>query len=250
LVDLSSLVPGDALLITYIGAFDSTQCAFNADYTTLWTSDGGDWSTVDLSTGALSATLWTSSGSTDLGGASVSGVPAGGGGDCASQYASIKTRVPKSVKRNGLLRYRAHLKNGNKTVHSIDELRLEVALPPEVSIVSSSSNLKHRGVVGTADATSMVWTNFNLTKRKVARFDLKMRVSGAVTKGQMLTLDTTLYHERGGSTSCLVSSSLQVRIGSAHVDVRLQKCVERYSFPPPPISPPPPLSRNAQVRIR
>lgn len=148
----------------------------------------------------------------DLGGSSVFGTAGPSGGDCTTQYASVKPKAAKVAKRGGLLRYRAYLRNGNKTLASIDELRLEVTLPAEVSVVSSSSNLKHRGVVGTAGASSFAWTYFNLTKHKLARSDLKTRVSTAATKGQVLNVTTTLYHERGGSTSCPQASTLQVRI--------------------------------------
>jgi hypothetical protein len=196
----------------------SSQCAFNADYTVLYGESGGEMVTIDTSTGQQTSTGWAIVDVIDLAGSSVFGTDGGGGGDCSTQYASIKTRAAKTAKRNGLLRYRAHLKNGNKTLASIDELRLEVTLPPEVSIVSSSSSLKRRGVVGTAGASSFAWTNFNLTKHKSARFDLKVRVSGAATKGQVLTLDTTLFHERGGSTSCAQqAASLEVCAGGCCV---------------------------------
>ena len=211
-VDLSDLtVPLPVTTYNTAGeVWWSYQNAFNADFTTLWGQQGGEWFTVNMATYAQSSTVWESAYTyIDLGGSSVGGVLGSG---CLTQYASVKTKAAKSARRGGHLRYRAYLKNGNETLASIDALRLEVALPPEVAVLSSSSNLKRRGVVGTAGPASFAWTGFNLTKHKSARFDLKLRVSGTATKGQVLMLNTTLYQERSGLNVCPQVSSLQVRV--------------------------------------
>lgn len=128
---------GAPLPLTVIGGpLDSYQCAFNADYSTLWGYESGageGWFTVNLQTGAQSPYLWESNLSpSDLGGSSFLGL---NGVDCSTQtvqYTSIKAKAAKSAKRGGYLRYRASVRvdNKNKTaksIKSINNLRLEVS---------------------------------------------------------------------------------------------------------------------------
>jgi hypothetical protein len=187
------------------------ECAFSADYTVLYGIDEqGHFQTIDQQTGAITQLSLTADPIVyDLGGSSFFGT-AGGGGDCYTQYASAKTRVPKAAKRGGYLRYRANLKNTNKTMSSLTALRLEVALPPEVSIVSSSTSLKKEGVVGAVNAGdgTLTWDDFTLKRRKTARFDFKARVSSSATKGQTFDITTTLSQE---GTKCPVAKTHTVR---------------------------------------
>lgn len=216
-VDLSNLdIP---LPVTFIGSGPQRfQCAFDAEYETLWGTFNRTYFTVNTTTAARTL-VWTSDrfNPSDLGGSSFFGFE--GAGECFTQYVSIKTKAPKSVKRARHLRYRAYLKGSNKALATVDGLALAVELPPQVTVVTSGSSLeKWHGVVGTAGPSSVTWVNFTLPKRKTARFDIKMRISSAATKGQTLTLNTTLYHLRSGIVVCPRTSSLQVRI--VWVDVR------------------------------
>lgn len=169
-----------------------SQCAFNADFTVLYGEDGNAMMILDPSTGQMTATGWTTNDYIDLGGSSVFGTAGPGPSGC---HASIKTRMPKTAKRGGLVRYSAYVKNGNKTVTSLNNVRVEVTLPPEMSVVSSTSSLKRWGVVGSASNGVMEWSAFNLTGHKNARFTFKARISTAAAKGQVLTLNTTVYED-------------------------------------------------------
>ena len=190
-VDLSNLAI-NPLPVTFIGGQGSAQCAFNADFTVLYGESGSQMYTIDLQTGARTGTGWMMGDYIDLGGSSVFGTDGGASGSC---HASVKTGVPKTAKRGGHLRYRAHVKNGNKTVTSLNNVRVEVTLPPEVSVVSSTTSLKHRGVVGSASDGVVEWGVFNLTRHKKARFTFKARISTTAVKGQVLTLNTTVYED-------------------------------------------------------
>ena len=191
-VDLSNLAL-DPLPVTTIGGSASAQCAFNADFTVLYGESGDDMVTINLATGIKTPTGWTPGNYIDLGGSSFFGTA--GPGPSGSCHASVKTGMPKTAKRGGLLRYRAHVKNGNKTITSLNNVRVEVTLPPEVTVVSSTTSLKHRGVVGSASDGVLAWGVFNLTRHKKARFGFKARVSTTATKGQVLTLNTTVYED-------------------------------------------------------
>ena len=193
-IDLSpsNLATNPVPVIT-IGGSASAQCAFNADYTVLYGESGGEMVTIDTSTGVKTSTGWAIIDVEDLAGSSVFGTD--GPGPSGSCYASVKTRMPKTAKRGGHLRYRAYVKNGNKTVTSLNNVRVEVTLPPELSVVSSTTSLKHRGVVGSASNGVMEWGVFNLTGHKNVRFTFKARISTTAVKGQVLTLNTTIYED-------------------------------------------------------
>lgn len=189
-VDLSDLA-SNPLQVNYVGGDGGTQCAFNADFTVLY-GDSGDMVTIDLQTGAHTSTGWQLDDYIDLAGSSFFGTAGGASGNC---HASVKTGVPKTAKRGGRLRYRAHVKNGNKTVTSLNNVRVEVTLPPEVSVVSSTTSLKHRGMVGSVSDGVVEWGVFNLTRHKAARFGFKARISTTAAKGQVLTLNITVYED-------------------------------------------------------
>lgn len=190
---------------------DSAQCAFNGDYSTLWGYDGGDWFHINTQTGAFGPPLWSQSGPSDLGGSSFFG-NSGGGGACYTQYAAIKTGAPKTAKKGSYLRYRASVRIAkNATVAAINDLRFEVTLPAELSVVSSKSSL--RGVTGTAGPSSVYWTTFTLNKLgkpRSVRFSLKLRVAPTATPRQLLDITSTLMHERDGGLLCPQFSTRQV----------------------------------------
>lgn len=214
-VDLSNLaVP---LPFTWVSGPDadihSAQIAFNADFTTLWGYDDDEWFPINTQTGAWGTSVWTRSGPNDLGGSAF--FAAGAAGPCFTQYATVKTKVAKAVHRGGYLRYTASVRMGtkNNTVTSIDDLRFEVTLPPELSIVSSSSSLKKQGVMAVAGPSSMAWSIFSLRKRggpKTARFRLKLRVASSVAPRQALDITSVLMHERDGGLLCPQISTRQV----------------------------------------
>lgn len=204
-------------MTTIGGPLDSYQCAFNADFSTLWGYESGSgqgWFTVDLATGAWNPFVWESNFSpSDLGGSSFFGV---NGPECSTQpiqHAVVKASAPRTAKRGGVFRYRARVKNGskNKTISAINNLRLEVSLPPEVSFVYSSTNPK-QGTSAIVGPSSVVWRPFNLTKRAAARFGLKLRVASTAVPRHLLTLNTTLYQEFEGAPFCPKRSSLSVRV--------------------------------------
>jgi hypothetical protein len=192
-----SLAPSNLALnpvpVTTIGGDGSAQCAFNADFTVLYgESSSGNMVTINTSTGVKTSTGWVTNDYIDLGGSSFFGTDGPGPSSC---HASVKTRMPKTAKRGGHLRYSAYVRNGNKTVTSLNNVRVEVTLPPEVTVVSSTTSLKRRGVVGSASNGMMEWGVFNLTGHKNARFTFKARISTTAVKGQVLTLDTTVYED-------------------------------------------------------
>ena len=186
-----------------------SECAFSADFTVLYGSNpeqGGVFQIIDQQTGAITPLTFNADPVVyDLGGSSFYGAQIG---ECYTQYARVKTRVRKAAKRGGYLRYSVQLKNTSKTLASLDTLRLEVTLPAQVSIVSSSTNLRKHGVVGTVNAGTLEWGDFKLTRHKTARFDFKARVASSAVKGQVLTLNTTLYQE---GTKCPQTTSSLVR---------------------------------------
>lgn len=161
----------------------------------------------------MGASVWTQSGPSDLGGSSFFGTT-GGGGDCYTQYAAVKIKAAKTAKRGGYLHYRASVRVGkNKTISSINDLRFEVTLPSELSVVASSSSLKRQRITATTGPSSVYWTTFNLTKlhKKKARFGLKLRVADTATSRQVLDITSVLMHERDGGVLCPQFSELQVR---------------------------------------
>ncbi len=177
--------------VTNIGGDAQAQCAFNADFTVLYGVSGGEMVTIDTQGGGKTLTGWEIGNYIDLGGSSFFGTE-GSSGSC---HTSLKTRTPKTAKRGRFLRYRAYVRNGNKTVASINNVRVEVTLPPEVSIVSSHTSLKRKGVVGSPSNGVMEWGVFNLTGHKNARFSFKAQISTIAMKGQVLTLNTTVYED-------------------------------------------------------
>lgn len=192
--------------VTTIGGIASAQCAFNADFTVLYGESNRVMVTIDPATGVKTSTGWAIKDYIDLGGSSVFGTAGPSAGSCR---ASVKTRVPKTAKRGGLLRYSAYVKNGNKTVTSLNNVRVEVTLPPHVTVVSSATSLKRQGVAGSASNGVMQWGAFNLTGHKNARFSFKARVSTAAAKGQVLTLNTTVKEDGAAcpqqtNTVCLI----------------------------------------------
>eukprot|EP00624_Nannochloropsis_granulata_P004533 evm.model.NODE_32489_length_25912_cov_24.063213.5 len=214
-VDLSNLaVP---LPFVWVSGPDedlsTAQCAFNADFSTLWGYRSNVWFIIDTQTGAFGTPVWIQSGPSDLGGSSFFG-SGGGGGACYTQYAAVKTKAAKSAKRGGYLRYRATVKIAkNSTVSSINDLRFEVTLPSELSVVSSSSSLKRQGVTATVGPSSVWWTTFNLDKkRKTARFGLKLSVASTAASRQVLDITGTLMHERDGGLLCPQFFTRQVRV--------------------------------------
>lgn len=199
------------------------QLAFNCDYSVLYATTGSfcgnmenqqcnppfanvTWAAISTQDGVITPIGWTMPGQlTDLGGSLVCG--GGGGGDC---FANLEARTSRTARRGAYFRYRASVKGTNKTMTSVDNLRLEVTLPPEVSVVSSTTSLKKRqGVEGSADNGVMVWGDFNLKRSQKARFSFKGRVALDAVKGQVLTLESTLFQD---GAACPQTKTHTVRV--------------------------------------
>lgn len=190
---------------TFIGGPTETyQCAFDSTYTTLWGVKAGDWFTVNTQNGAWSTpATWGQYGDTrDMAGSSVFGTQGPNCNDLYTQLLMLKTTSTKAAKPGGYLRLRASVQSHNRRVKNMEGLRLEVTLPAGVSVVSNSTSFKkHGGAVSFQGASGFVW-RFDLVGRKSARFNLKMRLSTAAARGQVLPLTTTLYQEVFGFTAC------------------------------------------------
>ena len=129
----------------------------------------------------------------------------------------IKTRASKVVKRqNGMLGYRASVRFGKPPADGpTGPLSLAVALPPGVTVTSSSSSLK--GLTAVNDGSLITWTAFNITKARAAHFRFKARIQGA--QGDSLAVDTTVYRWDGTSNTCPTTAApLQVRHPSIRKD--------------------------------